>query len=341
MPMPPNAMTLGLLPNARPAYCTFLFSYGVCIILLLVLIFAHLLYPDRIDSGMAYQVIDLVLPLDPITPKPVPQPPQVPPKAELKPLPVPAEQPKLLVPKDLPHPDPSPVKIQTNVVAPELPPVASAMPNKIIHTGSFGSSAVPTVNAPIQKVQTGGFGDPLGLPGQGKQGARLTVDALGSFDLPPGPGVGNGTGEAKGIKGTVASAGFGSGIAQPGQGNGRRNGEGVQSAGFTAQQVAANIGKHVADNSPEPTTPVEILYKPTPVYTDEARKLNLEGEVLLEVMFRADGQLTVNRVLRGLGHGLDDAAVNAAGKIKFKPAQRNGTPIDSTAVVHVLFRLAS
>jgi len=342
MPMPPNALTLGILPKARPAYCTFLFSYSVCIILLLVLIFAHLLYPDRIDSGLAYRVIDFVLPLDPSTPKPDPQPPHAPPKAaELKPLPVPAEQPKLLVPNDLPHPNPQPVKIQTTVTAPELPPVASAMPNKIIHTGSFGSSAVPTVNAPIQKVQTGGFGDALGLPGQGKQGARLTANALGSFDLPHGPGVGNGTGEAKGIEGTVASAGFGNGIAQPGQGNGRRNGEGVQSAGFTTQQVAANAGKHIADNSTEPTTPVEILYKPTPVYTDEARKLNLEGEVLLEVMFRADGQLTVNRVLRGLGHGLDDSAVNAAGKIKFKPAQRNGTPVDSTAVVHVLFRLAS
>jgi TonB family protein len=341
MTMPPSAMTLGLLPKARPAYGTFLFSYSVCIILLLVLIFAHLLYPDRIDSALAYRVIDLVLPLDPITPKPAPQPPPPPPQtAEVNPLPVP-EKPKLLVPNDLPHPNPPAVKIPTNAAAPDLPPVATVMPNKIIHTGSFGSSAVPTVNAPIQKVQTGGFGDPLGLPGQGKQGARLTANALGSFDLPQGPGVGNGTGGAKGIKGTVASAGFGNGIAQPGQGNGRRNGEGVQSAGFTAQPVAANTGKHIADDSTQPTTPVEILYKPAPVYTDEARKLNLEGEVMLEVVFRADGQLTVNRVLRGLGHGLDDAAVNAAGKIKFKPAQRNGTPVDSTAVVHVLFRLAS
>ena len=47
------------------------------------------------------------------------------------------------------------------------------------------------------------------------------------------------------------------------------------------------------------------------------------------------------RVLRGLGHGLDEAAVNAANKIKFKPAQRNGSSVDSTAVVHVLFQLAS
>jgi TonB family protein len=92
---------------------------------------------------------------------------------------------------------------------------------------------------------------------------------------------------------------------------------------------------------PPPTVPVEILYKPKAAYTDEARKLKLEGEVLLEVLFRANGQLQVNRVLRGLGHGLDEAAADAASRIRFKPAQRNGSPVDSTVVVHVLFQLAS
>jgi outer membrane biosynthesis protein TonB len=42
-----------------------------------------------------------------------------------------------------------------------------------------------------------------------------------------------------------------------------------------------------------------------------------------------------------LGHGLDEAAVSAANKIKFKPAQHNGSAVDSTAVVHVMFQLAS
>jgi TonB family protein len=209
---------------------------------------------------------------------------------------------------------------------------------KVVHTGSFGSSAAPTVKASPDKVQTGGFGDPKGLPGVGKQGARLTVSGLGSFDLPQGPGKGNGTGGAKGIPGTVASAGFGNGIAQPG---GSKTGEGVHTGGFATEQVATNTGKRTAEDSGPATVPVEIVYKPKPVYTEEARKLNLEGEVLLEVTFRADGELQVSRVLRGLGHGLDEAAVNAANKIKFKPAQRNGSAVDSTAVVHVLFQLAS
>jgi len=86
---------------------------------------------------------------------------------------------------------------------------------------------------------------------------------------------------------------------------------------------------------------VEIVFKPKPAYTEEARKLNLEGEVLLEVMFGANGELRVNRVVRGLGHGLDEAAVMATNKIKFKPAQRNGASIDSTSIVHVMFQLAS
>jgi TonB family protein len=85
---------------------------------------------------------------------------------------------------------------------------------------------------------------------------------------------------------------------------------------------------------------VQITFKPNPIYTEEARNLKLEGEVLLEVMFGADGQLRVNRVVRGLGHGLDEAAIVAANKMKFNAALRNGVPTDSTAVVHVVFQLA-
>jgi TonB family protein len=193
-------------------------------------------------------------------------------------------------------------------------------------------------------VQTGGFGDPNGLkPSENsKPGAKLVASVAGSFDMPAGPGYGNGSGGAKGIKGTVASADFGNGIATPGHGDGRSSGRGsVQTSGFGAQEVAQvtpRVQRNV-DTGP-PTTSVEITYKPNPVYTDEARNLKLEGEVLLEVMFGANGQLHVNRVVRGLGHGLDEAAINAANKMRFKPAMRMGTPMDSTAIVHVVFQMA-
>jgi TonB family protein len=114
----------------------------------------------------------------------------------------------------------------------------------------------------------------------------------------------------------------------------------VQSSGFGSQVVGPSSAHVQHVDSGPPTTSVEITYKPNPVYTDEARHLQLEGEVLLEVEFAANGQLHVNRVVRGLGHGLDEAAVNAADKMRFKPALRNGQAIDSTAIVHVVFQMA-
>jgi TonB family protein len=86
--------------------------------------------------------------------------------------------------------------------------------------------------------------------------------------------------------------------------------------------------------------PAEILSKPVPNYTEEARTKKIEGEVLLEVVFEASGKLRVLKVVRGLGHGLDDAAVHAAEQIRFKPALKDGQPSDSTAVVHIIFQLA-
>lgn len=337
-----NTLTLGLLPDRKLDWRKFVLSYGICIFLVLCLLVSRLLWPDRMNAWATFTVTEII-------PRPdlVPEKPVIKPKPRVKLLPeAKFETPKLIVPKEMPKPKLveaklEPPKIQPQFEAPKIMPVSGAMPARVIYTGSFGSSATPTVNAPIQKVQTGGFGDPNGLPGEGKQGAKLQAAKLGSFDLPEGPGTGNGTGGAKGIKGTIASAGFGNGIAQPGQGDGRRNGQGVQASGFTSQQIATNTPKHNLEDVSANTFPAEIVFKPKPVYTDEARKLNLEGEVLLEVMFAANGELRVNRVVRGLGHGLDEAAVSAANKIKFKPAQRNGAAVDSTAIVHVIFQLAS
>lgn len=84
----------------------------------------------------------------------------------------------------------------------------------------------------------------------------------------------------------------------------------------------------------------EIVLKPRPAYTEEGRRLGIEGEVLLEVLFLASGEARVQRMIRGLGHGLDENAVTAARAIQFRPAQRGDTAIDSTAVVHIVFQLA-
>lgn len=224
--------------------------------------------------------------------------------------------------------------------APALVRPGGAMP-AIVHTGSFGgSSAKPTLVRSAEKVQTGGFGDPNGVPAQGKVQGSLVMANMGSFDMPQGAGSGNGSAGTRGVRGTVASAGFGDGIASQGRGDGRSSGLGSVHAGsFGDASMAAAAPRRAATSAPA-TTPVEILSKPRPVYTDEARRLGLQGEVLVQVLFEASGQAHVLRVVRGLGHGLDEAAVNAASQIRFKPAQQNGHSVDSTAVVHVAFELA-
>jgi len=87
-------------------------------------------------------------------------------------------------------------------------------------------------------------------------------------------------------------------------------------------------------------TPVEILSKPKPAYTDDARSKKIEGEVLLEMRFSASGEALLLRVVRGLGHGLDEAALAAAQGIRFRPATRDGVAVDSAAIVHIVFQLA-
>ena len=88
------------------------------------------------------------------------------------------------------------------------------------------------------------------------------------------------------------------------------------------------------------TKPMEILSKTRPAYTPEARALGIQGEVLVEVVFEAARSVRVVRLVKGLGHGLDENAVEAAREIQFLPASREGVPSDTTAVVHILFQLA-
>jgi TonB family protein len=349
MPTYDRGFQLGLLPERKWDWRTFATSYGLLSALILLLAIVGIMSQDSLISAVNYHVTELV-PRPSLTPEAPPKAKPLPLHAKLLPAQPVLEAPKLIVPKEVRAPKPQPQEVEppkvvamNNFAPAVLKPTSGARP-VLIHTGEFqGSSAVPTVNAPISKVQTGGFGDPNGLkPNENsKPNGRLIASAAGAFDMPVGAGQGNGTGGARGMKGTVASADFGTGVATPGQGDGRRSGRGagVNTSGFGSQEVAQNT-PHIQRVDVAQPTAVEITSKPNPVYTDEARNLKLEGEVLLEVQFGANGQLHVNRVVRGLGHGLDEAAISAANKMHFKPATRNGQAIDSTAVVHVMFQLA-
>ncbi len=203
---------------------------------------------------------------------------------------------------------------------------------------SSGNATPATVKAPVEQVQTGGFGDPTGLKGKGDPNKGNIVVRQGLPTLPGGPGYGNGTGGDKGIRGTVASSGFGNGTAVPPQGGKKGN---IQSTGFgDATAAAADAPKKKAANDGPADTPVTILDKPRPEYTAEGRSMKLEGDVVIEVVFLASGKVVVNRVVSGLGHGLDENASRAAQQIRFKPALRERQPVDYPARVRIEFRLA-
>jgi TonB family protein len=339
-----SGFQLGILPERKIDKRAVVTGYTMMALAALLLINIGLLFPERLELKQ-YRVTELI-PLPALKPEPaaIKVKPAV--KAKLLPPAPMFEQPKLIVPREVRHtPAPQPVEAPKVVVntfaAPQLKMTAGGARPQLLHTGDFaGSSVAPTVNVAVQKVQTGGFGDPNGLKGTGKEGAKLYAAQAGGFDMPAGPGQGNGSGGAKGIKGTVASADFGNGIATGGKGDGRSSGAGISTGGFGSEQVVHGGPKIAQNNSGPATTSVEITFKPQPVYTDEARGLKLEGEVLLEVLFTANGTLHVNRVVRGLGHGLDEAAIAAANKMRFKPALRMGQPVDSTAIVHVTFQMA-
>jgi len=342
---------LGLLPEKKWDWRTFVASYGIVSALILFLICFGIIMPDTLRIMPNYHVTELI-PRPSLNPEPLPKPKPLPVRAKLLPPDPVFQAPKLVVPHEIRAPKPQPQEIEppkvamANFAPAVLKPISGGARPVLIHTGEFqGSSVTPTVNAPINKVQTGGFGDPNGLkPSENsKPNGKLIAAAAGSFDMPVGPGQGNGSGGAKGIKGTVASADFGNGVATPGRGDGRSSGRGnagVQTSGFGTQEVAQNTPHVQRVDAGPASTAVEITFKPNPVYTQEARELKLEGEVLLEVEFSATGQLHVHRVARGLGHGLDEAAIAAANKMRFKPAMRNGQPVDSTAIVHVVFQMA-
>jgi len=212
------------------------------------------------------------------------------------------------------------------------------------HTGIFGGAPeLVAAKRPLDEVQTGGFGSPQGQPGRARVDNPGNVPKLGSFELPDGPGVGNGTGGRAGIQGVVASAGFGSGVAGVGYGHGDGGtGESrVITGGFEqARQVTQAPAENLHVPLPEDFQPVEVVFKPSPVYTEEARRLGIQGEVTLSVVFQASGAIRVIGVVRSLGHGLDQTAEQAATQIRFKPAQRDGKPADLPATLRIQFRLA-
>ena len=346
---------LSTLPETKPRWSALLTSTLFQAIVAAFLVVLPMFFPQKLVTQIEYAVVPLEAPQTEVPmPKKPPAPVHV---AKAVPTPPPVEEPvpthvaKLIAPKALSAPKPKPVEAKA-IEAPkvdqvlmaakfEAPDAQPARPKEPVKVGnlSTGSAAPATVNLPIEKVQTGGFGDPEGLPGPSNPNKRANIAHVGSLDLPAGPGYGNGTGGAKGVRGTVASSGFGNGVAVPPAGNSGPRGS-VQAGGFSTAAVNTEAPKPKPTETVAAVQPVVIIAKPNPQYTDEARKLGLEGEVLVQVVFPASGPVQVIKVVKGLGHGLDEAAIRAAEQIRFKPALQEGRPVDFPATVHIVFQLA-
>jgi TonB family protein len=343
-----SQLTLGLLPEPRTRWGRFVLSYGLQSLVVAFFLMIAIVYPEVLVLPVHdYHFVSLVS-----TPPPVPQAP-----APVKHFPVPV--PRISEPVT---PRPEAMRVPSELVQPKkpviheeapkislaaskelLPDAKPMIPRPPVKTNVFstGSSATPTMAAAPAKVQTGGFGDPNGVPASDTHGRPVTIAQAGSFDMPSGPGSGNGTGGSHGARGVVASTGFGSGVAT-GNSSGVSGSRGaVRQGGFGDADVAAVQPKPKSAEAVVKTLPAEITFKPRPVYTEEGRQLKIEGEVLLDVVFSATGQIRIVKVVRGLGHGLDESAVQAAEKIQFKPAMKDGHPADFEAVLHIVFQLAS
>jgi TonB family protein len=318
-------------PNRR------LSPFGVSVVTHGVLIAGLVFWPTGESAAVPARHNIIVTPLvyRPVQTPPVMRQVHVPPVKEMRPAPVPPPvqqaPPKPVVkqfqavlreqPKAVTIQTPEQIKpveaslIPAKLATPDLPAkLAPAMPVKTNVFASSGTSPDGHVPASHLDVHTGGFGGTDGSPVQsgGGRGNSAAVHT-GGFGDSSGSGSG-GAGSSNGKPAIVASAGFGNATVQ-------------------------NPAPRKADTVPA-ETPVEVLWKPRPVYTDEARAKKLEGNVTLEVIFRATGQVEVLRVKSGLGSGLDQSARTAAEQIRFRPGKKDGVPVDKTGLVQITFELS-
>jgi protein TonB len=126
-----------------------------------------------------------------------------------------------------------------------------------------------------------------------------------------------------------------------GTASGVPGGTGKGKGGGAAPEASGTAG-------PRPVPLSSVKSMPEPVgdydhsndYPPEARKLGIEGEVLVRILVGADGKVAETRLARGLGHGLDDKALELARRIRFRPARDDADqPVATWITWHFPFRL--
>jgi periplasmic protein TonB len=154
---------------------------------------------------------------------------------------------------------------------------------------------------------------------------------IGDISAPPNYSLSSGSGTGGGI-----GTGTGTGIG-PGKGSGVGPGAGGGMGGGEGGGIGNGVGPYVVGNGVKEPVP---LVQPLPPYTEEARKARTEGIVVLQAIIRKNGTVDSFKVVRGLGFGLDESAINTiATKWRFKPGTFKGSPVDVVANIEVRFRM--
>jgi len=290
------------------------------------------------------------------------QPKVLPPVPAPKPMELEVNEPKIKLPevaviapappvtvaeaKPLPVVVPAPPKIHVAAAAPMAQSVTLAARSASVVNNDSHPTAValghPDSLVPFQKS-----GPAVASVNMNR--GMVGMPAANNGGGPPAAKVNLGNGSAGGSLGGTSSApvaGVKLGCSDcigSGKGNGIGSGNGAKAEAAQVQlgvaMAAAPMAAAVA-NAPVRTGP-QVLYKPRPVYTADATKLHIEGTVVVKIRVSAAGVVTVLGVTHGLGHGLDQSAVDVAKGIRFKPAvDASGSPVDWEGIVNITFQIS-
>ena len=307
--------TFGLLPEPERRPSSFVTSGLINLAVLAIVVYIGLSAKHVLDQHHYEQTL-LILPALPPAPtkikiSPRPEPPVQRPLPEFK-----LSAPKIKMPKPEPTPEPKPLQMEAEA---ELP---------VIKTTKQAIVLAPQPKSALAAAAPAHLGDTFGVRPNTNSTPPATIAALGNP-------YGGANGSATAPRGMVGATGIGN---APGRGSGFGNGGKVASVGIPGMPAPASA---TFNQVPRPTqTGLEILFKPSVQYTAEAKQLRIQGDVILRVTFTASGQVHVNGILRGLGHGLDEEATRVAEQIRFHPATVDGRPADTTTNITITFQLA-
>ncbi|MEP7273249.1 MAG: TonB family protein [Acidobacteriota bacterium] len=203
--------------------------------------------------------------------------------------------------------NPPQMALTPQIVMPNPEPPKIKNPSLPVASTVYGDpKALPELKGPI--------GDPQGAPAPPSSGPGTIAGIGRGAGTGVGPGGGGGAGPGNGGNAGGGDASFGGGRGPGGSGG-------------------------ILDMGRDGVGRIQILFKEKAKYTEEARQNKIQGTVVLSAVFTSDGQVTSVRVIRGLPDGLTEKAIEAAKKIRFQPATKNGAAVTVRGQLEFTFNL--